>query len=77
MSGYPTYRELKLPKVRWVMDDGHMKFQKNGRCLDMGGNEVLADSPDAHIPIGTPMTSPFAKSPTTTPVGYDEPIEPE
>jgi RHS repeat-associated protein len=42
-----------------VMDDGYMKVQKNGRCLDVNGNEVPSNSPDAHILVNTPMKSPF------------------
>jgi hypothetical protein len=46
-----------------VMDDGYMKVQKNGQCLDVNGNEVPSDSPAAHIPVNTPMKSPFVDSP--------------
>jgi hypothetical protein len=51
------------------MDDGYMKVQKDGHCLDVNGNEVPSDSPDAHIPVDTPMKSPFIEAP-----GIDVPI---
>lgn len=46
-----------------VMDDGYMKVQRNGQCLDVNGNEVPSNSPDAHIPVDEPMESPFVDVP--------------
>jgi RHS repeat-associated protein len=46
-----------------VMDDGYMKVQKNGQTLDMNGNPVPPNSPDAHISVDTPMNSPFLDAP--------------
>jgi hypothetical protein len=37
----------------------YMKVQVSGRFLDAGGNEVSGSDPDAHIPVNTPMESPF------------------
>jgi RHS repeat-associated protein len=37
----------------------YMKVQVSGRFLDAGGNEVSGDTPEAHIPVDTPMESPF------------------
>jgi RHS repeat-associated protein len=50
-----------------VMEDGFMRVRVNGHYVDVNGNEVLRNSPDAHIPIDTPMESPF---------GTSAPIEP-
>jgi hypothetical protein len=50
-----------------VMDDGYMKVQKNGQCLDSNGNPVPSNSPDAHIPVNTPMESPFEPPSTFEP----------
>ena len=46
-----------------VMDDGYMKVQKNGQCLDVNGNPVPSNSPEAHIPSDVPMKSPFIDLP--------------
>jgi len=48
-----------------VMDDGYMKVQKDGQCLDVNGNQVPSNSPDAHKPVDAPMKSPFADTPIT------------
>jgi flagellar basal body rod protein FlgF len=45
------------------MDDGYMKIQKNGQFLDVDGNPVPGDSGPAHIPVDTPMESPFMDAP--------------
>jgi RHS repeat-associated protein len=55
-----------------VMDDGYMKVQRNGQSLDVNGNEVPSNSPDAHIPTNAPMNSPFGGGEP----GVGEPEEP-
>ena len=52
-----------------VMDDGYMKVQRNGQCLDVNGNEVPSNAPEAHIPVDAPMASPFE-----TPTVIEPPI---
>jgi hypothetical protein len=47
------------------MDDGYMKVQKNGQCLDVNGNQVPSNSPEGHIPVDAPMKSPFIETPIT------------
>lgn len=51
-----------------VMDDGYMKVQKNGQYLDKNLNQVPGDSPVAHIPVDTPMESPFNSGPIDIPI---------
>jgi hypothetical protein len=37
----------------------YMVVKQNGQYLDSNLNEVKGDSVDAHIPVDTPMDSPF------------------
>jgi len=58
-----------------VMDDGYMKVQKNGQCLDVKGNVVPSDSPAAHIPVNTTMQSPFEDATVAEPSTIEPIIE--
>ena len=58
-----TYNDIR------VGDDGFMRIKVDGHYIDVNGNQVLKNDPAAHIPVDTPMKSPFLDAP-----GIDVPL---